>query len=85
MTALRPLKGSVVIGEVQRRPDLFPVLRVLADRKSVPAPFLILGSPSGDLLRQSSESLAGRVEQIAMGGFSLAELGFVRAVVASLA
>lgn len=75
MTALRPLKGLVVIDEVQRRPDLFPVLRVLADRKDKPARFLILGSASGDLLRQTSESLAGRMERIAIDGFSLAELG----------
>jgi len=75
MTALRPLKGLVVIDEVQRRPDLFPVLRVLTDRKSSPARFLILGSASGDLLRQSSESLAGRVEYVTIGGFSLRELG----------
>ncbi|MHB0979542.1 MAG: ATP-binding protein [Thermoleophilia bacterium] len=75
MTALGPLEGLVVIDEIQRRPDLFPVLRVLADRRGQPARFLILGSASGDLLRQSSESLAGRVERIAIGGFSLAELG----------
>lgn len=75
MTALRPLKGLIVIDEVQRRPDLFPVLRVLADRKTAGARFLILGSASGDLLRQSSESLAGRVEHISMGGFSIQELG----------
>jgi hypothetical protein len=75
MTALRPLKGLVVIDEVQRRPELFPVLRVLADRRGEPAHFLILGSASGDLLRQSSESLAGRVEHIAIGGFTLTELG----------
>jgi uncharacterized protein len=75
ITALRPLKGLVVIDEVQRRPDLFPVLRVLADRKSTPARFLILGSASGELLRQSSESLAGRVEHLSIGGFSLAEVG----------
>ncbi|HUO85335.1 MAG TPA: ATP-binding protein [Thermoanaerobaculia bacterium] len=75
MTALRPLRGLVVIDEVQRRPDLFPVLRVLADRKTAPSRFLILGSASGNLLRQSSESLAGRVEQVAIGGFSIAELG----------
>lgn len=76
MTALRPLKGLVVIDEVQRRPDLFPVLRVLADRKNVPARFLILGSASGELLRQSSESLAGRMERITIGGFVLPEIGF---------
>jgi len=75
MTALRPLKGLVVIDEVQRRPDLFPVLRVLTDRNPSPARFLILGSASGDLLRQSSESLAGRVEYVTISGFSLSELG----------
>jgi uncharacterized protein len=75
MTALRPLKGLVVIDEVQRRPDLFPVLRVLADRRPLPSRFLILGSASGDLLRQSSESLAGRVERVTLGGFTLRELG----------
>ena len=75
MTALRPLNGLVVIDEVQRRPDLFPVLRVLSDRKGAPSRFLMLGSASGDLLRQSSESLAGRMEYVTMGGFTLSELG----------
>lgn len=75
MTALRPLEGLAVIDEVQRRPELFPVLRVLADRRAKPARFLILGSASGDLLRQSSESLAGRMERIGIGGFSLREVG----------
>lgn len=75
MTALAPLQGLVVIDEVQRRPELFPVLRVLADREDQPAQFLILGSASGDLLRQTSESLAGRLERITLSGFSLAELG----------
>ena len=75
MTALRPLEGLVVIDEVQRRPDLFPILRVLADRTPNPARFLILGSASGDLLRQTSESLAGRSERIIIGGFSLDEVG----------
>jgi len=75
MTSLRPLKGLVVIDEIQRRPDLFPVLRVLADRRDTPAQFLILGSASGDLMHQTSESLAGRMERIVIGGFSLAELG----------
>ncbi|MEO8325453.1 MAG: ATP-binding protein [Nitrospirota bacterium] len=74
MTALRPLKGLVVVDEVQRRPDLFPVLRVLADRKGTPSRFLMLGSASGDLLRQSSESLAGRTEYVTIGGFTLSEL-----------
>jgi len=75
MTALGPLAGLVVIDEIQRRPDLFPVLRVLADRRPNPARFLILGSASGDLLRQGSESLAGRVERITIGGFTLGEVG----------
>jgi len=74
-TALDPLEGLVVIDEIQRRPDLFPILRVLADRRAAAARFLILGSASGDLLRQSSESLAGRMERIEIAGFTLAELG----------
>ena len=75
MAALDALTDLVVIDEVQRRPDLFPVLRVLADRPGTPARFLVLGSASGPLLRQSSESLAGRTEPIGIGGFSLGELG----------
>jgi predicted AAA+ superfamily ATPase len=75
MTALRPLNGLVVIDEIQRRPDLFPILRVLADRKGTPARYLILGSASGNLMRQTSQSLAGRMERIVISGFSLAELG----------
>jgi predicted AAA+ superfamily ATPase len=75
MTALRGLKGLVVIDEVQRRPDLFPVLRVLLDRKPLPARFLVLGSASPELMRQSSESLAGRIETIPMSGFSMSEAG----------
>lgn len=75
MTALAPLRGIVVIDEIQRRPDLFPVLRVLADRRPLPAKFLILGSASPDLLRQSSESLAGRIETITLDGLGLDEIG----------
>lgn len=60
---------------MQRRPDLFPVLRVLADRHPLPARFLILGSASPELLRQSSESLAGRLEIVELHGFSLEETG----------
>ena len=74
MTALESLTGLVVIDEVQRAPDLFPILRVLVDRRPPPARFLILGSASGSLLRQSSESLAGRVEYLRMGGFALDEV-----------
>ena len=75
MTALAPLRGLVVIDEAQRRPEIFPVLRVLADRANAPAKFLVLGSASPDLGRQSSESLAGRVEVVEMSGFSLSEVG----------
>ena len=74
-TALRPLEKLVVIDEIQRRPDLFPLLRVLADRTPLPARFLILGSASPDLLRQSSESLAGRLETVSLEGFRLSDLG----------
>src|SRR5271157_6446802 len=73
--ALRSLKKLVVIDEIQRRPDLFPLLRVLADRTPLPARFLILGSASEDLLRQSSETLAGRLETVPLEGFRLADLG----------
>jgi predicted AAA+ superfamily ATPase len=75
MLALRDLRGLVVIDEVQRHPGLFPILRVLADRKPLPAHFLILGSASPELLRQSSESLAGRIALVEMGGFCLSEVG----------
>ena len=75
MTALGPLRGLVVIDEIQRREELFPALRVLADRRDNPARFLIPGSASGNLQRQGSESLAGRMERISMGGSSLYELG----------
>lgn len=74
-TALETLRGVVVIDEVQHRPDLFPVLRVLADRRPLRAHFLILGSASPDLLRQSSESLAGRLEVVMLSGFTIAEAG----------
>ncbi len=74
-TALRPLRKLVVIDEVQRRPDLFPLLRFLADRKPLPARFLILGSASPDLLKQSSETLAGRIEIVPLEGFRLADVG----------
>jgi predicted AAA+ superfamily ATPase len=72
--ALRPLTGLVILDEVQRRPDLFPLLRVLADRPGTPARFLILGSAAPALIREGSESLAGRVSFIDVTGFSLAEL-----------
>ena len=73
--ALAPLRGLVVLDEVQRRADLFPVLRVLADRRPRPARFLVLGSASPELLRQASETLAGRIAFHTLDGFSLDEMG----------
>jgi len=73
--ALDPLRGLVVVDEIQRRPNLFPVLRVLADRDGTPARFLILGSASRDLIRQSSESLAGRIHFVDVTPFGLGEVG----------
>lgn len=69
--ALENLEGLVVIDEVQRLPELFPILRVLADRAK--AHYLILGSASRDLIRQASESLAGRIGFIELPPFSLFE------------
>ncbi|MCY4295902.1 MAG: ATP-binding protein [Gammaproteobacteria bacterium] len=75
MLALSSLGGLVVLDEVQRRPELFPTLRVLADRRPLPARFLVLGSASPALLRQSSETLAGRIAHYELPGFTLAETG----------
>ena len=75
MLALSPLTGLIVLDEVQRRPELFAPLRVLSDRRPTRARFLLLGSASPDLLRQSSESLAGRIAYQHLPGFSLDEVG----------
>ena len=73
--ALADLKGLVVIDEIQRRPDTFPVLRVLADRRPRGSRFLVLSSASPELLRQSSETLAGRIAFYTLDGFGLDEVG----------
>lgn len=73
--ALEGLRGLVVLDEIQLRPELFPVLRVLADREGRPARFLVLGSASPNLLRQTSESLAGRIAYHELGGLDLKEVG----------
>lgn len=73
--ALASLSGLVVIDEIQRRPDLFSILRVLADRPDTPARFLILGSAQPSMLRQSSETLAGRIAYHELGGFGRDEVG----------
>jgi predicted AAA+ superfamily ATPase len=71
---LRPLTGLVVLDEIQIRPDLFPLLRVLADRPETPARFLILGSAAPELLRNTAETLAGRVAFLELDGLGMDEL-----------
>jgi predicted AAA+ superfamily ATPase len=73
--ALEPLRGLVVIDEVQRKPELFQLLRVLADRRPLPARFLILGSASPGIVRGVSESLAGRISFVDVSGLKLEEVG----------
>jgi uncharacterized protein len=73
-TTLRELTGCVVIDEVQRKPELFEILRPLADRTGHPAKFLILGSASPELVRGVSESLAGRVLFVRITGFRIDEI-----------
>ncbi|MBU4194671.1 MAG: ATP-binding protein [Actinobacteria bacterium] len=72
---LEPLRGLVVIDEIQRLPELFATLRPLADRPDIPARFLVLGSASPDLVHDVSESLAGRVLFVHVPGFALDEVG----------
>ncbi len=74
-TTLASLNGLIVIDEAQKKPDLFPTLRVLADRKDHAARFLLLGSASTLLMKEVSETLAGRAYIIDMSGFSLREAG----------
>lgn len=73
--ALEGLRGLVVLDEIQRRPELFPALRVLLDRPDNPARFLILGSAGPELLRQSSETLAGRITFRELTGLDAEETG----------
>ena len=75
LTALERLEGLVVLDEIQRLPELFELLRVLVDRPGNPARFLVLGSASPGLVRGVSETLAGRVGFVDLGGLSLAEVG----------
>lgn len=72
---LGSLRGLVILDEIQALPDLLPVLRVLSDRPRKPARFLVLGSASPAIVRGASETLAGRVEFVELGGFDLAEAG----------
>lgn len=77
-SALADLRGLVVLDEIHRRPDLFPILRVLADRPRSRVRFLVLGSASPALLRQTSESLAGRIAYHELEGLSIDEVGVPR-------
>jgi hypothetical protein len=72
--ALEDLRGLIVIDEIQRMPDIFPLLRYLVDR-GPGQKYLILGGASRDLLRQSSETLAGRIACFQLGGFRLGDVG----------
>ncbi len=72
---LRDLEGLVVLDEIQQIPELFGTLRVLVDRPDNKANFIILGSASPQLIRNASDSLAGRVEFIELDGFDLSETG----------
>ena len=72
---LEALRGVVILDEIQRRPELTMLLRVLADRNPLPCRFILLGSASPDLMRQASDSLAGRIHFVDMGGFTLGEVG----------
>lgn len=72
--ALERLSGLVAIDEIQRKPELFPLLRYLVDSHPETR-YLILGSAGRDLIRQSSESLAGRIAYLELGGFRLEDLG----------
>lgn len=74
LLALEDLRGLVVLDEVQRRPELFPTLRVLADRRPLRARFLVLGSASPELLRQTTETLAGRIAYHELPGLALGEV-----------
>src|SRR5438874_2187200 len=70
------LEGVVVIDEAQEKPELFLKLRVLADRTGIPTRFLITGSASPGIVKGVSESLAGRVRLLALGGFHVEEVGW---------
>jgi predicted AAA+ superfamily ATPase len=78
MLALAQCRGLVVLDEIQRRPELFPALRVLADRRPLPCRFLALGSATPELLRQSAETLAGRIAFHELRPLSLDEVGASR-------
>jgi len=73
MLALSNLRGLIILDEIQRKPDLFPILRVLIDKQNTKQKFLLLGSASPDLMRYSSESLAGRIAYLELTPFNFKE------------
>ena len=75
MQALKDIEGLVVIDEVQKKPEIFELLRVLIDRPDHTARYLLLGSVSLDLIKGVSESLAGRIGFVELSGFQLSEIG----------
>ena len=79
MLALKDLRGLIIIDEIQHRPEIFPILRVLSDRPRSGAKFLILGSASPELIQGSAESLAGRIAYHELHGFSLRDIGIQNA------
>lgn len=80
LTFSRISNALIIIDEIQKRRDLFPVLRVLVDEIENNRKFLVLGSASGELLRQSSETLAGRIGYIDVAPFSLEEVGHMESL-----
>jgi len=75
LSILGSLEGTVVIDEVQELPSIFPALRVLADREPTVARFVLSGSVSPKIIQGISESLAGRVATIEIGGLDIDEVG----------
>lgn len=78
MLTLSSQEGLIIIDEIQRKEDLFPVIRVLVDQKNVDRKFLILGSASPELIRQSSDTLAGRIAYIELPTFSILDTNELR-------
>jgi predicted AAA+ superfamily ATPase len=72
---LEPLQGIIVIDEIQYLPDIFKLIRVLVDKNPLQQKYLILGSASRELIKQSSESLAGRISYLELSPFSYFETG----------
>ncbi len=71
---LQNLSKTIIIDEIQRKKDLFPLLRSLIDKNRIPGKFILLGSASPDLLRDSSESLAGRIAYVELSPFIITEI-----------